>query len=531
MRLTKVLGLLLCSAAATCFAQSTNRLTITGYPQIRELPLSLEEAVRLALEHDLTLQIERHRPVIIGYNVQSLIGAYYDPVFAAGARRDLSTSESGGLNPLTGNPFPGIERETETYSSSLGGNLPTGMRYDVVANAMNNINSGATFNPGPPAALVPFRNHTWNADVTFTATQPLLRDFWTDLSRTGIKLRKKDRRIADFTLEQVAHDTVRDVITAYYTLVGRLEGIVVARTDLQVKQTNFDETRRKVEVGTLAPLDEKKAQAEVALAQGNLVQALNDAADAEATLKTRISEDFSKQVGIKISPTDKLLVNPAMLDLPTSFTAAMEHRPVLQRRREELDRQNIQLKYDFNQLFPSLDLVGSYGVNGLDNELHGAFTDLRKRDFEEFGYGAVLSFPLTMKRERNSYRASKTLKAQLVTALKFEEQQVIFQVDTAVRAVATAYQLVFIRREQVAFAEADLAAEQRKFQTGRSTSFFVLEAASRLAQSRNDEIQALIDYNVALNDLAHAEGTILGQRKIEFEAVRYPPTYLPRQRR
>jgi outer membrane protein len=493
--------------------------------------MSLDEAVRLALEHDLTLQIERYRPVIISYNVQSLLGAYYDPVLNLRAARNDSTTESGGFNPLIGAPFPGVETTSDTFNGGLGGYLPTGMRYDIFADATKNRNTRSVFVSGPPATTFRTNTVTWAADAGITVNQPLLRNLWTDAQRTSIKLRKKDKKVAELNLEQSVHDTVRTVVEAYYTLAGRLEGVVVARTDLQVKQQNFDETRRKVEVGTLAPLDEKKAQAEVAQAQGNLVKALNDAADSEATLKNRISEDFGRQVGIKIKPTDKLLVNPAALDLPTSFTMAMEKRPVLQSWREALDRQNIQLKYDFNQLFPALDVFASWGVNGLDDDLGGATRDLRRRDFQESSYGLALSFPLSMKRERNNYRADKMTKAQLVTQLKYQEEQVIFQVDNAIRGVASAYQLVFLTRDRVAFAEADLAAEQRKFQAGKSTSFFVLDAASRLAQARNDEIQALIDYNVALNDLAHAEGTILEQRKIEFDAVRYPPTYLPPSRR
>ncbi|HMJ92141.1 MAG TPA: TolC family protein [Candidatus Acidoferrum sp.] len=531
MRLTKVFGLLLCCAAVTCPGQSTNRLTITGYPALQELPLSLDEAVRLALEHDLTLQVERYRPVIIGYNVHALLGAYYDPVVNLQARRDENTSESGGFNPITGAPFPGVESKADSFSGGLGGYLPTGMRYDILGNASDNSNIRSIFDAGPPARTFRTNTETWRADAGIAVTQPLLRNFWTDASRTGIKLRKRDKRISELELEQFVHDTVRDVVEAYYTLVGRLEAVIVAETDLRVKQQNFDETRRKVEVGTLAPLDEKKAQAEVAQAKGNLVQALNDAADAEALLKTRISDQFGRQVGVRIKPTDKLLVNPAVLDLPTSYTLAMDKRPNLQARRETLDRHNIQLKYDYNQLFPSLDVFASYGVNGLDDDLGGALRDLRRRDFPESSYGVILNFPLTMKRERSVWKADKVLKAQLVTELKREEETAIFEVDNAIRGVSSAYQLVFVNRERVAFAEADLAAEQRKFQAGKSTSFFVLDAASRLAAARNDEIQALIDYNLALNALSHAEGTILDLRKIDFEAVRYPPTYLPKDRR
>src|SRR5690349_14171836 len=110
MRLTKVFGLLFC-AVATCFGQSTNQLTITGFPPRRTVPMSLDDAVRLSLEHDLSLQVQRYNPLIIGYNVRSLIGGYYDPVFNAQWLRADNTSETGGFNPNTGDPFPGTQSQ------------------------------------------------------------------------------------------------------------------------------------------------------------------------------------------------------------------------------------------------------------------------------------------------------------------------------------------------------------------------------------------------------------------------------------
>jgi outer membrane protein TolC len=480
----------------------------------------MDDAIRLMLEHELNLQIERYNPIIIGYNVRSLAGTYYDPVFNAGWQRSDARTETGGFNTGTGAPFPGSQSQNDTLSGGLGGYLPTGMRYDLFNNYTESLNNRAFFDP--TNGLTKFHTDTWSAAAGIRVTQPLLRDFWTDAPRTAIKLRKKDKLISDLTLEQVVHDKVQQVIEAYYTFVGKLEAVVVAKTDLQVKQQNFTETRRKVEVGTLAQLDEAKAQSEVSLALSALDKAQNDAGDAEATLKTLISANFVNQIGVRLEPTDKLLVIPVSMDLPTSFRLAMEKRPDLQAKREQLERQNIQLKYNFNQLFPRLDVVASWGVNGLDPHLDGAVADLERKDFQQDSYGLFFTIPLTLTAERNNYKAAKTRKKQLITELEAAEQTATFDVDTAMRAVASAYRVVFHNRDAVAFAEKDLAAEKTKFATGKSTSFFVLEAASRLAQARNDEIQSEVDYNVALSKLSHAEGTILEAHKIDIEAVRWP---------
>ena len=211
------------------------------------------------------------------------------------------------------------------------------------------------------------------------------------------------------------------------------------------------------------------------------------------------------------------------MDLPTSMRSAMEKLPGLQADREQIEKQNIQLKYNFNQLFPRLDLVASWGVNGLDPHLSGALHDLDHMDFQNDGYGLALSFPFTMMRERNNYKAAKLVKEQLLLKLKSDEEIVIFDVDAAVRNVMDAYRRIGLSREGVGAAERYYQAQQQVYAVGKTTSFFVLDAATKLADARNKEIQARVDYNKALNDLARAEGTILEQRKVDFEAVRYPP--------
>jgi outer membrane protein len=518
MRLTKVFGFVTVLSALTVFGQTNAELKLTGYPQRRVLKLSLDEAIQRALRNNLPLQFERYNPLIIGYNVRSLIGGYYDPIFTSQIGHTDTRTEAGGFNPITGAPYPPFESHGDGYGGAVGGYLPTGMRYDFYATFNNNKNT----RPVGGTNLTTLTTDTWSSSAGVRVTQPLLRDFWTDASRTGIKLRRKDKRIADLRLEQTIHDLVRNVIQDYYDLAGKLEAVKVAEADLQVKAQNLSETARKVQVGTVPPLDEDKARSGVANAKIELVNALNAASTAEAVLKTRIQDDFGSEIGVILQPTDTVLVVPILLDLPTSLHLAMDKRPDLHAQREAIARQNIGLKYTWNQLFPRLDVYATWGVNGLDETSRGAYSDLIHRDFPNDSYGLSLSMPFTLMRERNAHKGAKLVKQQLVLNLKMNEEQVIFNVDAAIRNVNDAYRRVQLSRESVIAAERALDAERRTFAVGKSTSFFVLEAATALTKARNAEIQARVDYNKAVNDLAHSEGTILEQRKIDFEAVRYP---------
>lgn len=521
MRLTTLFGLLLCVSPLVVNGQETQSLTIKGYPSSKTVALSLDEAIKRALERNINLELQRFNPAILNYDIRSAYGAYYDPVLGGAVSRNHSAQEGGGFNEITGAALPPSLNENETISSDLSGALPTGMRYQLFNDIAHNENRS----PFVDTNLLTRTSitDTWSSRAGISVTQPLLRDFWTDSGRTAIKLRKQDKKISELDLETLAHSTVRDVVNAYYSLVGALESVKVAEADLKVRQQNSDETRRKVQVGTMAELDAKKAQSEIALSRISLTDALDAVGDAESELKGLVTDDFVNQLGVRIVPTDKLLVVPLVIDMPTVLKTAFERRPDLQAQRDLLERQKIQVKFTFNQLFPRLDLAASWGVAGLDERLPEALADLAYDRYENDSVGAIFSMPLTMTRERNQHKAAKLVKAQQLLRVKAQEEVVIKEVDDAIRGVNTALERVRLSRDAVVFAEADLDAQQRKFTAGTATSFDVMEATSNLTRARVSEIRAIVDYNISLNELARAEGTILLDRRIDFDAVHRLP--------
>ncbi len=527
MRFTRVFRLSLLSFALAGTAQAAAPAApAAALPGQRVVPLSLDEAIHQALQHNLELQIDRYNPLIISYDIRALRGGYYDPTFSMQARRDNGTQEGGGFNTTTGQPLPPSESQNDTVGGTLGGFLPTGMRYDLFSNIRNVRNDRSAANTNG-VGYSNFSTDFWNADAGIGVRQPLLRDAWTDATRTAIKLRQKDRKISVLGLEFNTQRVVSSVVSAYYDLVGKVESVKVREADLKVKEQLFDETRRKVEVGTLAPLEEKKAQKEVAVARTSLVQAVAEMDTAEASLKAQIADNYFNELRTRLTPTDKLIVVPVKVDLQESLRIAMEKRLDLQQVRERVGQQNLRLKYDFNQLFPRLDIFASWGVNGLDQHLSGAINDLDHTTYEQDSYGLSLTFGLGFMKERNLYKAAKLNKAQLLLSLKATEENIIKDVDDQIRSVNTSFTRVGLTRDTVAYAEADLEAEQKKLAAGKSTSFFVLDAASRLTAARNDAIQAMVDYNRAINGLARAEGTLLEQRKIDFEGTRLPKPVQP----
>ena len=197
-----------------------------------------------------------------------------------------------------------------------------------------------------------------------------------------------------------------------------------------------------------------------------------------------------------------------------SWNRALKLRPDYNQLKEELERQNLILKFDYNQLFPSLDLIGSYGRNGLSDTLGGAAEQVRDGDFPRWSGGAILTVPLSRTRERYIYKRDKAAQQQALLRLKKLEQDIIVQVDDTAARAQSDYQRIQATREAREFAEAALQAEQTKLENGKSTSFVVLQLQSNLTRARGAEIQALADYQKSLAEFSFREGTTLERNKV-----------------
>lgn len=479
--------------------------------------LSLRDAIALALQHNLDLQVFRYNPVITEYGRRSLYSVY-DPTASGSFSRNENNRESGGINLNTGNTQPGTESKTDTATFGLSGQTPIGTTYGLTHNlTRNRVDTPfliGTNSFGEP--VFGSRNSdTYNSQAALSVTQPLLRDFWINNDRLQIKLAKRNVQISELQLERLVMDVINRVEQAYYNLVARREAVRVGEADVAVKKQFFDEQRRRVEVGILAPLEEKNAQAELALSQSRLIGFRGLAADAESVLKGLISENYINQIGTEIQLTDRLLAMPATIELFDAFKEAMEKRPDLQQARLQLEKANIQLKYDFNQLFPRLDAFGTLGYNGLDTSASGALGDISDRNFEQKTYGLQLSFPLTMWGPRNRKKQDEAVKEQAIIDLKRQEDLIIQEVDFEVRLIRTRWEQIPYTREVTVARQAALEAEKKKLDAGKSTSFNVLSFASDLTSAQVEEILAVLTYNQALAELAFRKGTTLERWNID----------------
>jgi outer membrane protein TolC len=486
----------------------------TSKPERRSV--SLTECLRLALKHNLDLQIERYSPEIAQYTLSGSFG-YYDPIFTLGVR------ESDDNFPQEVDPKkPGVDYAYElkdtSFGPSLGGQLPTGLSYDIVGAA--DAPRAWTFglprsNEFPPGGTRQTNEYT--GDVTVALRQPLLRNFWIDAARQRISIEKRNLKISELALRQQIMNVVTKVQLTYYDLVFAREQVKVQQKALELVQQLLRETRRRVEVGDLPPLDEKQAESQVETTQSALLAAEQTLLEHQNLLKSVVSDDFRAWPDVELEPSEGFTQTAVPVDRDASWQAALQKRPDLLEFRLELEKKNITVRYQYNQLFPALDLVGSYGARARRQGLGDMLDDLEDTRSPSFSYGVVLSVPLSNRSARNSYKASRAAKQQAELQLKKLEEEILIQIDLAAKIVPTHFRRVNSTHQARVYAEAALAAEQTKLQNGASTSLFVLQFQRILTDARSAEIRALADYNKALVQLAFSDGSILEKSGLEVE--------------
>lgn len=471
-------------------------------------PLSLQDCFEIALTDNLTVQIERVNPELSLYDVRMSEGAY-DPNFFF-SYRQFHRQEPGRFDPTIGT-IPGSSSDTDNFSTGISGQLPTGTRYSLQTSVSETevTNLGLSFNQ-------------FSGNATFSQLrQPLLKNFWIDGARMNIKLAKNQLTQSDLLLHWQIMNTLTQVEIAYYDLIFAQENVKVQEKAVQLAERLLAENKKRVEIGTMAPLDEKQAESQVASRRADLLSANRTLVVRQNALKNLLSDDYTSWMNTSIQPTEGLRAVPVVMDLQDSWHKGMNNRPDLAERRKGLENQGILVKFRRNQLFPQLDLVGSIGYsaqvrNGSYGDLFNQFAD---RDNPVWSVGAELSIPLTRRQDRYNFKSAKAQAEQLKLNYKRQEQQIMVDIENAVSLTKINLQRVEATRQEREFAEAALDAEQKKLEVGKSTSFIVLQLQRDLTAARSNEINALAEYNKAVAQLSLNEGSVFDRHSITVEEV------------
>ena len=480
--------------------------------------LSQDEAVKLALEYNLGLSAEQLGPQIQTYAVAGARSAYA-PTLLSSASKSSSTNPPGNFLTGTGNTLT-----NEGFRTSLGFQqlVPWGGgRYSVAWDGSRGTTSDASsrFNP------------QLDSNLDFSVTQPLLRNFWIDSTRQNIMLSETRQVIADLQLRQAITQTSRQTRIAYFNLINAMAQRTVAQQSLDLARQQYQNNRRKVEVGTLAPIDIVEAEAEVARNEESVIIAEGNIRAAEDVLRTLIMNPSQPDFwSVRLEPSEQPTLSPQPINVDEAVNNALANRIDIAQLRKEIEETDIGLRFLRNQKLPAVDLQANYGVVGTagtqrefdfnsgvipppvlresQRSFSDALRDVFGNEFKSWSFSVNFSYPLGTSNADAALAQSRLQRQQQNTALRELEMLVVASVRDAGRNVETALQRVASTRKARELAEERLQAEEKRLAVGLSDTFRSVQAQRDLAAARTSELNAVILYNRAL---------------IDFEAVQTVP--------
>ncbi|MCX6551969.1 MAG: TolC family protein [Acidobacteria bacterium] len=489
--------------AASTFAQTPQAPAPPG--PVRQL--SMEDAIKLALENNLSLQVERINPQLQDQSIEQAKTAW-TPNLTAGMSSSSRTSPISGF-------FSGATDKLirDSFSSNVGANqlLPWGANYNVTWDTSRAKSNSVYDSPNPAKA----------ANLNFSFTQPLLKNLKVDSARQQLVVSKKNRELSDIELRQTVLTTVRSVKYAYWNLKASVAALQVARQSLDLAKESLRNNRSKVEIGTMAPIDVVEAEAEVARRNEAVITAQATVRRAEDALRTLILDSKSADYwAVKFDLTEQPVFAATSVDIEGTVKTALEKRTDLQQARKNLEITDATIHYQRNQILPDLNAQVGYGLSGqggtklnfgagfpppVIGEINEGFGTMMNRllsnDFHNWSFAVQFSYPIGTGAAEANLARTRLQKSQALLQLENLELQVSTSVRDVARNVETNQERLASTQATRKLMERRLEAEQKKFAAGLSTNFLVFQAQRDLADAQYSELVALLDYNKSLVDL------------------------------
>ena len=473
------------------------------------LSLTLQETIETVLKNNISISVQSYNSKI---NEQFIFEkeADFDPTvdfeFTVGeeTRQSASTLADSKTRDLD-----------YDWDFSVSQKFVTGGDYELTMDNNKNQSSSSRTSLNP----------IYSSDLALTVTQPLLKDFGIDLNKREIYIAKNNQKISDHQFTEKVIATIAETENIYWDLVFSIEDLKVKETSLQRARDLEKQVKAQVDVGTLAELEILQAKSNVASREERLLNAQNLIDDNGDNLKSILNFSFDSEEGLKeIIPADSPVFEPgAENSLEEALKTALIHRPDLLAKKMELENRNIEAKYNENQTLPTLDLVGSLGLNGLSGDSstkNGSYdsglSEAFSTDFRLWQFGINLSYPLGNRAAKSKLAIKRLEVAQLLLDIKELEKNIVVEVREAHRQIKTDIKRVQATRVARKLAEEKLNAEEKKFKVGLSTSFNVLEFQEDLAEKQSNEIKAVIDYNKSLNRLNQVMARTLEEHDIKL---------------
>lgn len=466
------------------------------------LQIGLLDCIAYALKNNSEIKIERIEPKLKEDDLR-IAKADFEPSF----NFDFNLSDTASQSTRSALFSPAVSKSRTTeFNAGIDGKLITGTEYELdLLNAK--YKSNATY-----LTVNPY----YTTEPKITITQPLFRDFGIIVNRADIIIAQNDKQASVEAFKNTVMETISKTKIVYYSYLYYLEDYSIAELSLKRAQDLLEINKARYGKGLISSVGLLETETAAAQREKTLISAESNLKKAEDNLKliTNLVDD-PQLWNAELKLIDRLEFSIQELNLIKSLENAFKLRPDYLSKNLDLKNRDIKIKVAKNALFPTVDLTGSFGLNGLGKDYEECI-DKVSRDYQDWKVGVKFEMPWGGE-ERAKYDQRKLEKAQALIAFKRLEQNIILEVRDKVREVDIQCRQVDAARLSKEKETRNYQAQRQRYAAGQISTHDMLDYQDKLAQAERDYIKALIDYNTAVTNLEKSEGLTLAKNNIILE--------------
>jgi outer membrane protein TolC len=484
------------------------------------LKISLKELTKMALQNNLDIAIQDTNEQAIQFKILSAKAAY-DPTLSGngswGKRKGYNVNYTEQSNTATS------ASDSTSWGLTFGQKVKTGGNYSVRWSGgrtdTNSINT--RFNP------------SYNETLSFSFTQPLLKNFLTDDTRKNIKLVNLNAKSTDSQFKQRVSDTIYNIQNQYWSLVSAIKDFDIKRNSVRLGQITLRDNKKRVEVGTLAQIGVTESEFDLKNRELQLISSEEQILQQENALRQMISNNRNSEIWSQvIIPTETPDFQEYKIELESAITTALKNRPEMEQSDINLTISDLNLKGYRNNRKWQFDMTFQYGLAGqsgpqsykkdfltgnyiLDNEGHlipesqpaliGGFgTSLKTiltQNINNWQVGFNVTIPLWNRNIDSQIAQELISRRQTQLQRRNTEQTIQVDIRNAVQRLQTNRSQIETAKKGLELSNEQLDGEKKRFDAGLSENFKVLDRQNQLASQEKSYLDNLIQYKKSVIDL------------------------------
>jgi outer membrane protein len=481
--------------------------------------LAIREAVRMALENNTDIKVQRLQPELGQQEIRFAKGAF-DPQLSFSTQYDYSETPQNAVEFVSTGGLVQTFNDPQVFTSEnfgmnwqLGGKTPMGTQYSIGLNQLqsrNDINIQI-----PPSLFFP----EYTSVLGLSVIQPLLRGFGPAANLAELRVARVQKQIGWYDWQQQIIRSLSETISFYLDLVFASENLKVREEAVRTARLLEEQNIRRVRAGKMRPADVWEAQTAVASNADTALRAANLFIESQNSLKARIlplSEVASGPTG-RLDPVDDLRIPEMAMDRTRFIMDAFANRPEYLKFQAELEKEGIRLRFARNQIYPQVDLQASYGLTGLEGNFGSSFNEAFGGQGPAFAVGVLFSVPLGSQKELAALESAKLRQEQAQLGVERASIEIILDVDTVMGFVETTRKQVEAAAQATRSAKLTAEAQEKLLEEGKATTFDVVRLQSDYADASTRELAALANYRKAVLRLSVARGTLLEELGVSLE--------------